>query len=186
MLKDSKFRERDKAFTLIELLISISIVGIILLITLLVINPSALRAKARDSLRANNLKSIQAAIQLYYVDNKSYPLSSVGTPAWIKITGSDALSQALTGSPQYMRSVPLDPSQTSVSGSAENPCDVNVSNKPDYRFNYLSDGSYYLLTAQAESLGTPKGKTCSSLSLWGNSSCSGVNANCFGLEGRSL
>ena len=173
------------AFTLIELLISVSIVGIILLITFLVINPATLRAKARDSQRAGNIKSIQAAIQLYYVDKKAYPMSTSPTDNWINITGSDSLSLALTtGTPQYIMSIPLDPLQGT---NASDPCDLNVSGKPVYRFNYKSDGSYYLLTAQAESLGTPKGNVCSNLSLWaGKSGCSGSNPNCFGLEGRSL
>ncbi|MFC1710222.1 type IV pilin protein [Patescibacteria group bacterium] len=63
-------------FTMIELLVVISIIGI--LATLFLANYNAARTRARDAQRKADLRNIQTALRLYYNDNVGYPASSVG------------------------------------------------------------------------------------------------------------
>lgn len=59
------------AYTLIELLVSVTIVA--LLVVLVVVNYSGIVAKSRDQRRWNDLKSIQLAIETYKFENKKCP-----------------------------------------------------------------------------------------------------------------
>jgi len=61
-----------RGFTLLELLIVISIIGI--LVTVAVASYSSSQQKARNSRRMSDMKSIQNAAEQYYADNNSlYP-----------------------------------------------------------------------------------------------------------------
>lgn len=62
-----------KGFTLIELLIVISVVGVLAGSVLVYAGDS--RKKARDSRRKNDIAQITKALELYYLDNNSYPES---------------------------------------------------------------------------------------------------------------
>lgn len=64
----NKFR----AFTLVELLVVISIIG--LLSTLALVSLNGARAKARDAIRINDIKIISDAIEMYNIDNDEYPI----------------------------------------------------------------------------------------------------------------
>lgn len=95
-----------KGFTLIELLVVIAIIGI--LAAMVMVALTGARAKARDARRKSELRSIRAALELYYNDNEKYVgyLGNTWGTALI-ITGTDALSTALK--PTYMKTVPVDP-----------------------------------------------------------------------------
>lgn len=67
-MKKSKL---NKGFTLVELLVVISIIGI--LTTLLMVNFVGTREKANDSKKVQDLNSIKNALRMYYNDNQSYP-----------------------------------------------------------------------------------------------------------------
>ena len=60
-----------KAFTLIELLIVISIIGI--LITISSVSYLTAQKKGRDGRRRQDLKAIQTALEQYYAENQTYP-----------------------------------------------------------------------------------------------------------------
>ncbi|MFA5644672.1 MAG: LamG-like jellyroll fold domain-containing protein [Patescibacteria group bacterium] len=62
------------AFTLVELLVVIAIIGI--LATLAIVSIQNTRSKARDTKRIADIKQIQTALELYFNDNGSYPVSS--------------------------------------------------------------------------------------------------------------
>lgn len=89
---------KSKAFTLVELLVVISIIGTL---TAIAIGSTAVaRAKARDTRRIGDMKEIQIGLALYYDVNKMYPSTiATGTP--------------LT-SEGYLPSIPTDP-QTNLS-----------------------------------------------------------------------
>jgi prepilin-type N-terminal cleavage/methylation domain-containing protein len=82
--------KKRKAFTLFELLVSISIIGILTAIAS--VSYGAAQKKARDSRRVEDLNGIQKAAEQYYGANSySYPATL------------DALS------PTYILTVPVDP-----------------------------------------------------------------------------
>ncbi|PIZ10368.1 hypothetical protein COY54_01685, partial [Candidatus Falkowbacteria bacterium CG_4_10_14_0_8_um_filter_41_36] len=66
-----KSSARLKFFTLIELLIVISIIGIIISISF--VSFSNVRQKGRDTKRIADIKLIQKSLEDYYRDEGSYP-----------------------------------------------------------------------------------------------------------------
>jgi len=61
---------RNKGFTLIEMLIVITIIA--LLASLILVGMGGARAKARDARRIADLRSVQNALELYYASNSAY------------------------------------------------------------------------------------------------------------------
>lgn len=73
-----------RGFTIVELIVSISIIAI--LSGLMLTNTSGSRAKARDAQRVSDLSQLQLALQLYYDRCNQYPASlatsaSTGCPS---------------------------------------------------------------------------------------------------------
>ena len=98
-----------KGFTLIELLVVIAIIG--LLSTLSVVALGSARQKSRDSKRLSDLKQVQTALELYYTDNNSYPVTTVTLGSTnAKCLGSNGFQAAggCTGT-TYMGLVPTEP-----------------------------------------------------------------------------
>ena len=60
-----------RGFSLIELLVVISIIGV--LATIVVSSLSEARGRARDAARLRDIRTIQTAMELYYLDNGAYP-----------------------------------------------------------------------------------------------------------------
>jgi len=69
----SSGRNPSAAFTLVELLIVISIIGI--MSSVVISSTTVSRIKARDVRRITDLKEIELALALYYDVNRSYPAS---------------------------------------------------------------------------------------------------------------
>lgn len=70
-----------KGFTLIEILVVLSLIGILVGFSLVAFQGS--RASARDARRKADLEQIRAALEIYRSDNNTYPanLSSLSPPA---------------------------------------------------------------------------------------------------------
>jgi type II secretion system protein G len=66
-----RISETKKGFTLLELLIVITIIGILSSIVLVSLNTS--RAKSRDANRAAQMREYTKALELYYADHNQYP-----------------------------------------------------------------------------------------------------------------
>ncbi|MES2315266.1 MAG: DUF1653 domain-containing protein [Patescibacteria group bacterium] len=94
--KVPRFKLYKKGFTLIELLVVVAIIGVLASVVMVALNTS--RAKARDSHRTQDLKSIQLAMELYYDDHGFYPIITVNPgilgPSW---QGGSALSSVQPG-----------------------------------------------------------------------------------------
>ena len=75
---------RRQGFTLIELLVVIAIIG--LLSTLAVVSLNSARQRSRDAKRLSDVKQLQTALELFYAENGSYPLSNVAAAGTILIT----------------------------------------------------------------------------------------------------
>lgn len=75
-----------QAFTLIELLIVIGILGILAAVVLVAINPTKQLAESRNAGRRADVKTIMNAIQQYVIDNGSLP---AGVDTTLKMIGTD-------------------------------------------------------------------------------------------------
>ncbi|MBI4250806.1 prepilin-type N-terminal cleavage/methylation domain-containing protein [Candidatus Uhrbacteria bacterium] len=71
------YQIKKQGFTLVELLITIGIIGILATVTAVSIGNA--RAKARDSKRLTEVKQIQNALTLYQNENQAFPDSGGNT-----------------------------------------------------------------------------------------------------------
>jgi prepilin-type N-terminal cleavage/methylation domain-containing protein len=123
-----------KGFTLLELLIVISIIGI--LITIATASYSSSQKKARNSRRMSDMKSVQNAAEQYYSDNNAaYPTAST--------------TFGVTYLPAGWPSDPKPASYTytySTTGSTYVACaqmEGAVGNSSDTSGTYAANGAYY-------------------------------------------
>ncbi len=68
-----KFFAKRRGFTLIELMVVIAIIGI--LAAIITVSLGSARAKGRDAKRISDIRTIQLALEEYYNDNGTYPIS---------------------------------------------------------------------------------------------------------------
>jgi len=92
---------QNRAFTLTELLVSIAIIA--LLSSIIMVNLSSSRGKARDAQRISDVSQIQLALQLYFDRCGQYP-STVSTGA----TSAGCPSGVTLGN--YISVIPTPPS----------------------------------------------------------------------------
>ncbi|MDD5625879.1 MAG: prepilin-type N-terminal cleavage/methylation domain-containing protein [Patescibacteria group bacterium] len=103
-------KKNKKGFTLIELLVVVAIMGLMAALAIVSLNQA--RAKARDARRVADIKQIQTALELYYMDQNKYP----DAPATGVIDGALCLggggfgAPSSCGAPVYMGLVPSNPS----------------------------------------------------------------------------
>ncbi|HUD20718.1 MAG TPA: prepilin-type N-terminal cleavage/methylation domain-containing protein, partial [Candidatus Saccharimonadales bacterium] len=129
-------RLRRRAFTLVELLVVISIIGILVAITSYAWASSSRRS--RDNTRRADLERIRSLLGQYYVDYHQYPKfdtsqGAIFSATW-QLTDSNCGSAHASGSsarisPKYTDAVPDDPNQ-------KNRCDSLTDNRT--RYLYLS------------------------------------------------
>jgi len=147
-------KENLLGFTLVELLVVISIIG--LLSSFAVVSLNTARAKARDALRKGDMAQIRTALNLYYDNNLRYPTSVdcdnfVADPAPYGATRDDVgancyttvLGAALTGGTRpYLGSIPKDP---------RNPSNL-ITFSDNYIYRYAADptGSEYVIAYRLE------------------------------------
>ncbi|MCL5795073.1 MAG: prepilin-type N-terminal cleavage/methylation domain-containing protein [Patescibacteria group bacterium] len=119
-----------RGFTLVELLVVIAIIGI--LASVVVVNYNSSKAKARDAKRKTDLMTIQSALELYYADNKSYPLNGS--------SGTQTPVSQIPNIQTYLQQIPTDPKDNTI----------------EYQYTYFATQQgncqppFYLLQAQAE------------------------------------
>lgn len=137
--------DKNKGFTLIEVLVVIAIIGILSSVVLSSLNGA--RVKSRDAKRISDLKQIQIALNLYYSDNGHYPLvpywATSGTTTYDGGTRWVALQTLLS---PYLSNLPRDPKSSGSSGPWTN---------SNYHYAYGSTGQIYDLVAQLEDTNSP-------------------------------
>lgn len=150
VFKNACLERSRKAFTLIELLIVIAVIGI--LAGIVVFSVTGAQKKSRDNTRKTDIEQIKSALEMYKQANGAYPESGCsdnsagcyspgGSVYYIVIQGSN--TSGTSGSTvfksaisKYLSPVPTDPTNTN-----------------DYRYLYFkgSAGGYYLLSKKLES-----------------------------------
>lgn len=118
---------KARGFTLIELLVVIAIIG--LLATLAVVSFSNAREKARDAKRKSDLRQISKALELYYDQHGSYPLTG-GWCTQISNTTNGWSAAFRAEIAPWMPTVQFDPAFASTNR--------------DYFYYNINDQSYYL------------------------------------------
>lgn len=109
-----KICHSKRGFTLIELLIVIAVLGILITGLIVIINPMQQIGKARDAQRKNTLKQLQNALEQYYNDNKSYPVTPGGyyssEPGDVVSNNNGNWIPGLAATTKYINALPRDPS----------------------------------------------------------------------------
>jgi type IV pilus assembly protein PilA len=108
-----------KGFTLLEILLVISAIGILAAIVLVAINPNRQLAQARDTVRQADINTLQKALDQYLIENRSYPSGVNSILRDICNTGSETSTNPITTCtntvdlrvlvPTYLPSIPDDP-----------------------------------------------------------------------------
>lgn len=101
--------KQRRGFTLIELLVVIAIIG--LLATLAVVALNNARSKSRDAKRVSDIKQIQTALELFYLDQNGYPDDSgtLGATSGLHCLDSDGFDTQGNCSDPYMGVIPANP-----------------------------------------------------------------------------
>lgn len=100
-----------EGFTLIEMLVVVSLVGV--LATLVLANMAGARARARDTQRKSDLRQIESALRLYYNDLGKFPENNASG----QIVGCGVVPSAcewgvdefVASNQTYMKVIPNDP-----------------------------------------------------------------------------
>ena len=142
--------KKPKGFTLIEMLIVITIIA--LLASIILVGMGSARAKARDSRRIADLHNVQNALELYFSKNGKYPTA----------TNWDDLITDLTNADIGINQIPKDPL-----------------NNTTYIYRYGADdaGTDYVLGAQLEQCDNALNSDIDDASIYGIN-CSDQNTNC--------
>lgn len=151
-----KTKFSDKGFTLIEMLVVISIIGI--LATLIAANLNSARSRARDAERKSDLKNIETALRIYYNDKAAYPANdgSNHMKACDPATSSCVWGNEWNiGTIIYMQTLPKDPLSPTqeyryTMGTVANPADTD---------SYILQAC---LENKSDTNGIPSGAWCSS------------------------
>lgn len=115
------WRRRQSAFTMIELLLVVGIIGVLAGIVIVAINPSKQLLSARDARRSSTAREIQSALSQYLIDNGAFPVTlptsfdaaqpicRQGIPS-----GSSNCISLDTLIPTYIAELPVDSNETNV------------------------------------------------------------------------
>ncbi len=99
--------KKNSGFTLIELLVVIGILGILLAIVLIAINPARQFAQANNTARRSDVTALLNAIHQYSADNKGkLPAGITGVVQEISNAGAGICGLI---SPKYISALPVDP-----------------------------------------------------------------------------
>lgn len=151
--------DRKKGFTLIELMISIAILGIVASVGLVIYNNAQMIG--RDAKRKQDLQSIANALEIFYQQYKRFPCSGTSPNPWMVSTDPGWLSDSIAGScngtgtnlyPSYISPVmPKDPKPGLVTASpAVGQWGYAYWSSDDSPYTSCAKGQYYILVTHLE------------------------------------
>jgi type II secretion system protein G len=128
---------KKSGFTIVELLIVVVVIGILAAIVIVAYN--GVQARARDARRLADIQTVNKALQLYYIDNGSYPITA---PSGMSTAYTDTNCQLGTKqadwvpglTPKYLPQLPQS--------FSPRPWDSRTG-----CYQYASDGTSYVLGA---------------------------------------
>ena len=124
---------KTKGFSLIELLVVISIIGV--LAAVLVANFMGMRERARDAQKIQDLYAIKNALRMYYNDHQSYPTCSdpgtclntaIGTSYMPSINGVGYTYSVATDGDSFILKVGLEAGAGDEDISSQAKCNVGT------------------------------------------------------------
>src|SRR3989344_3529286 len=118
---------KDKGFTLIVILLVVALLGVLVAIVIIAVNPSKNLKDTRDTQRKTDVNTILNAVYQYALDtNGSVPATITTTPTEICKSGvlpatcvTDGLIDlaVLTTNEKYITSLPFDPSASTATST---------------------------------------------------------------------
>lgn len=150
-------KKSAQGFTLVELLVVISIIGILSVVGLITYT-SALK-QGRDSKRQSDLNSIQLALEQYNNDQGYYPLLNTGACSNGTFKIGCALKDPTGSKPPYINIIPDDPLSTQHYCYTPTPTSPACDNTAD---KFCTS---YQLYAQLENI-APGTSSCNSVSTY--------------------
>jgi type IV pilus assembly protein PilA len=102
-------KENQQGFSLIELIVAIGILGVLLALVLVALNPARQFAQANNTKRASDITTLLNAIHQFMADNKGIPPTGIASTVQTIASGagnSDLCSQLVS---QYVAALPQDP-----------------------------------------------------------------------------
>jgi type II secretion system protein G len=163
-------KKTTRGFTIVELLVVIVVIAILAAITIVAYN--GIQTRARDTQRIQDIKTIAKALELYKIQNGSYPtaVGSTGQGGWEISTPTTSNSDflAVLRTSGTISKVPVDP---------VNSGDMYATNAKIYYY-YLypagnagcdaSRGAYYILGVRNGESGASSGLTPFTCGSYGN------------------
>jgi prepilin-type N-terminal cleavage/methylation domain-containing protein len=115
LLRKSKALLRNRnGFTLIEIIIAVTIVGVVF--GIVISSAAAIQRSGRNAQRQSDLTALQSALQQYYADQHFYPQNPVDLTDETEITSN--LGNPITPPPSnpslYLKTIPKEPLTNTV------------------------------------------------------------------------
>ena len=111
---NKRIKMQKKGFTLLEILLTITLIGILASIVLVVINPNRQLSQSRDLNRQKDIAEIQQAVELYAVRNSGEYPAGIPTGSYKDICPEGEVTEECVDLsilvPNYLSSIPTDPS----------------------------------------------------------------------------
>jgi len=128
-------KKTKSGFTIVELLIVIVVIAILAAISVVAYN--GVQQRGRDSQRSSDITALAKAIELYYIDNGQFPLSSGSTSMtanWSTTADPTSWSNLTNQLTPYMNKVVTDPTNSQS-------VDIRYGGSSAYGYAYYSTGS---------------------------------------------